>query len=117
MLSGENTKVIELLQHENQYLIQENASINTIINIIVENHTFDISNLKSISEKFTAVNRKFRKKTSRPREHKKVDLNDSNSYETRYIIDSNTESESEDSDDMTSTDTSSDSNTRPSYTH
>ena len=95
-------------------LIQENSSKNTIINILVENHTFDISNLKS---QFTTVNSKSRQKKSWPWKHKKVDLNCSNCYETQYITDSNTESESEDSDDITTTDISTDSNTRPGYTH
>ena len=102
--SAENTKVIELLQQQNQNLIQENASKNTIIKILAEKHTFDNSNSKSaVSEDFTTVNRK---KSSRPRKHKKVDLNCSNRYETLYITDSNTESESEESDDIAITDTS-----------
>ena len=95
-------------------LIQENSSKNTTINILVENRTFGISNLKS---QFTTVHSKFRQKKSRSRKHKKVDLNCSNCYETLYITDSNTESESEDSDDITTTDTSTDSNTRAGYTH
>ena len=113
-VSAENTKVIELLQQQNQNLIQENASKNTI-KILAEKHTFDNSNSKSaVSEDFTTVNRK---KSSRPRKHKKVDLNCSNRYENLYITDSNTESESEDSDDITITDPSTDNNTQPDYTH
>ena len=55
--SAENTKVIELLQHQNQNLIQENASKNTIIKVLAEKHTFDKSNSKStVSEDFTTVN-------------------------------------------------------------
>ena len=46
------------------------------------------------------------KASSRPKKHKKVDLNCSNRYETLYITDSNTESESDDSDDITITDIS-----------
>ena len=104
-----------ILQQQNQNLIQENASKNTIIKILAEKHTFDNSNSKSaVSEDFTTVNRK---KSSRPRKHKKVDLNCSNRYETLYITDSNTESESEDSDDITITDSSTDSNRRPGYIH
>ena len=70
------TKVIELLQLQNQILIQKNPSKNTIINILVENHTFDNSNSKlTVSEEFATVNNKFRQKRSRPRKHKKFDLN------------------------------------------
>ena len=117
-VSAENTKVIELLQQQNQNLIQENASKNTIINILAEKHSFDNSDSKStVSEEFTKVNSKFRQKKSRPRKHKKVDLNCSNRYENLYITDSNTESESEDSDDITITDPSTDNNTQPDYTH
>ena len=62
-VSTENTKVIELLQQQNQNLIQENASKNTIIKILAEKHTFDNSNSKStVSEDFTMVNSKFRQK-------------------------------------------------------
>ena len=51
--SAENTKVIELLQQQNQNLIQENASKNTI-KILAEKHTFDNSNSKlTVSEDFT----------------------------------------------------------------
>ena len=108
-MSPDNTKVIELLQQQNQNLIQENASKNTIFKILVENHTFNNSNSKStVSKEFKTVNRKFRRKRSRPRKHKKVDLNFTNRYETLYITDSNTESESEDSDDITTTDISTD---------
>ena len=61
--SAENTKVIELLQQQNQNLIQENASKNTIIKIFAEKHIFDNSNSKStVSEDFTTVNSKFRQK-------------------------------------------------------
>ena len=118
-VSAEKTKVTELLQQQIQNLIQENASKNTIIKILVENHTFDNSNSKlTVSEEFTTVNSKFRHKRSRPRKHKEeVDLNWSNRYEILYISDSNTEIESEDSDDISTTDTSTDSNTRPAYTH
>ena len=113
--SAENTKVIELLQQQNQNLIQENASKNTIIKILAEKHTFDNSNSKSaVSEDFTTVNRK---KSSRPRKHKKVDLNCSNRYETLYITDSNTDSERDDSDDITITDTPTDNNREPGHTH
>ena len=71
--SAENTKVIELLQQQNQNLKQKNASKN-----IIES---------------TTVNSKFRQKKSRPRRHKIVDLNCSNRYETLYITDNYTESE------------------------
>ena len=58
--SAENTKVIELLQQQNQNLIQENASKNTIIKILAENHTFDNSNSKStVSIEFTMGDSKF----------------------------------------------------------
>ena len=119
-MSAENTKVIELLQQQIQNLIQENASKNTIIKILIENHTFDKSNSKlTVSKEFTTVNGKFRQKRSRPRKHKKeVDLNCSNRYEILCISDSNTEIKSEDSDDISTTDTSTDNNTRPAaYTH
>ena len=117
-VSAENTNVIELLIQQNQNLIQENASRNTIIKILTTIHTFNNSNSKAtVPEEFTTVNSKFRQIRSRPRKHKKVDLNCSNRYETLYIIDSNTESESEDSDDITTTDDSTDNNTRPDYTH
>ena len=57
--STENTKVIELLQLQNQNLIQQNVSKNTIIKILAEKCTFDNSNSKSaVSEDFTTVNRK-----------------------------------------------------------
>ena len=117
-VSAENTKVIELLQQQNQNLIQENASKNTI-NILAEKHSFNNSDSKStVSEEFTKVNSKFRqKKKSQPRKHKKTDLNCSNRYENLYITDSNTESESEDSDDITITDTLTDNNTQTGYTH
>ena len=96
-MSAENTKLTELLQEQNQNLIQENTSKNTIIKIIVENHAFDNSNSKlTVSEEFVTVNNK----RSRPSKHKKVDLNCSNRYETKYITDSNTESGNEDSDDI-----------------
>ena len=96
-MSAENTKLIELFQEQNQNLMQENASKNTIIKIIVENHAFNNSNSKlAVSEEFLTVNNK----RSRPRKHEKVDLNCSNRYETQYITDSNTKSESEDSDDI-----------------
>ena len=82
-MSAENTKLIELLQEQNQNLIQENTSKNTIIKIIVENHAFDNSNSKlTVSEEFVTVNNK----RSRPSKHKKVDLNCSNRYETKYIL-------------------------------
>ena len=42
-VSAENTKVIELLQQQNQNVIQENASKNPIIKILTENDTFDNS--------------------------------------------------------------------------
>ena len=59
-MPAENMKVIELLQQQNQNLIQENAFKNTIIKILVENHTFNNSNSKSkVSEEFTMVNSKF----------------------------------------------------------
>ena len=61
--TAENKKVIELLQQQNQNLIQENASKNTIIKILAEKHTFDNSNSKStISEDFTTLNSIFREK-------------------------------------------------------
>ena len=59
-MPAENMKVIELLQQQNQNLIQENTFKNTIIKILVENHTFNTSNSKSkVSEEFTMVNSKF----------------------------------------------------------
>ena len=59
-VSAENTKVIEFLQQQNQNLIQENASKNTIIKILAENHTFDNSNSKStVSIEFTMGDSKF----------------------------------------------------------
>ena len=45
-VSTENRKVIEPPSQQNQNLIQENDSKNTIIRILVENHTFENSNLK-----------------------------------------------------------------------
>ena len=66
-MSAENTKLIELLQEQNQNLIQENTSKNTIIKIIVENHAFDNSNSKlTVSEEFVTVNNK----RSRPSKQK-----------------------------------------------
>ena len=38
--SAENTRVIELLQQQNQNLIRENALKNTIIKILAEKHTY-----------------------------------------------------------------------------
>ena len=61
--SVKNTRVIELLQQQNQNLIRENALKNTIIKILAEKHTFDNSNSKStVSEDFTTVNSKFGQK-------------------------------------------------------
>ena len=92
-MSAENKKVIKLLQQQKQNLIEENGSINTIIKILVQNHTCDNSNSKStVSEEFTTVNNKFRQKTFPPKKHKKYDLNCNNRYETLYITDSSTES-------------------------
>ena len=112
---------MKLLHQQNKNLIRENASKNTITKILAEKHTFDyliiqiqnwqyLKNLKRLIANFE-------KKKSRPRKHKKVDLNCSNFYETFYITDSNIESVSEDSDDITITDTSTDNNLRPGYTH
>ena len=117
-MSAENTKVIELLQQQIQNLIQENASKNTIIKILIENHTFDKSNSKlTVSKEFTTVNGKFRQKNLGQGNKKEVDLNCSNRYEILCISDSNTEIKNEDSDDISTTDTSTDNNTRPAYTH
>ena len=59
--SAENTKVIELIQQQNQNVIQENASKKPIIKILAENDTFGNSNLKSIVlEELTMVHSKFR---------------------------------------------------------
>ena len=111
--SNSEQNVIELFQQQNQNLIPENVSKNTIIKILSDN-----SNSKStVSDNFTTVTSILRQKKSPPRKHKKVDLNYSDRYETRYITDSNKESETEDSDDITITDTSTDKNRRPGYTH
>ena len=54
--SAENTKVIELLQQQNQNLIQENASKSIILKILVENHTSNSSKSNStVSEEFTTT--------------------------------------------------------------
>ena len=42
--SVENTKIIELLQQQNQNLVEENASKSTIIKILAENQTLIIPN-------------------------------------------------------------------------
>ena len=61
--SAENTRVIELLQQQNQNLIRENALKNTIIKILAEKRTFDNSSSKStVSEDVTTVNSKFGQK-------------------------------------------------------
>ena len=61
--SAENTKIIELLKQQNQNLIQENASKNTLIKILAAKHTFDNSNLKStVYEELKTINSKFRQK-------------------------------------------------------
>ena len=58
-MSAENKKVIKFLQQQKQNLIEENGSINTIIKILVQNHTCDNSNSKStVSEEFTNNNNK-----------------------------------------------------------
>ena len=60
---AENTKVIVLLKQQNQNLIQENASKNTLIKILAAKHTFHNSNLKStVYEELKTVNSKFRQK-------------------------------------------------------
>ena len=46
-VSTENRKVIETPYQQNQNLIQENDSKNIIIKILVENHTFENSNVKT----------------------------------------------------------------------
>ena len=61
--SAENTRVIELLQQQNQNLIRENALKNTIIKILAEKRTFDNSSSKStVSEDVITVNSKFGQK-------------------------------------------------------
>ena len=53
---AESTKVIELLQQQNQNLIQENASKSIILKILVENHTSNSSKSNStVSEEFTTT--------------------------------------------------------------
>ena len=99
--SAENTRVIELLQQQNQNLIRENALKNTIIKILAEKHTFDNSNSKStVSEDFTTVNSKFGQKNLGQGDIKKLTWIAVIAMKL-YITDSITESESEDSDDIT----------------
>ena len=94
--SAENAKMIQLLQQQNQNLVEENASKNTIIKILAENQISDNPKSKSTAfKKFTKVDNKFRQKRSQQRKHKKIDLNCSNRYEILCITDSNAEDKSE----------------------
>ena len=94
-------------------MLQKTQLIFLLKNIVL---TIQIQNRQCLTnlQRLTA---NFDKKKSRPRKHKKIDLNCSNRYENLYITDSNTESESEDSDDITITDTLTDNNTQTGYTH
>ena len=57
--SAENAKMIQPLQQQNQNLVEENASKNTIIKILAENQISDNPKSKSTAfKKFTKVDKK-----------------------------------------------------------